>query len=64
MNIEVTVPDEWSPAPTLTVQQLRQQAVRSGWPLIICLRPDATPEQMADINQRVRGLVSGSGLAA
>ncbi len=64
MNIEVTVPDEWSPALTLTVQQLRQQAVRSGWPLIICLRPDVTPEQMADINQRVRGLVSGSGLAA
>ena len=64
MNIEVTVPDEGSPALTLTVQQLLQQAVRSGWPLIICLRPDVTPEQMADINQRVRGLASGSGLAA
>ena len=64
MNIEVTVPDEWSPALTLTVQQLLQQAVRNGWPLIICLRPDVTPEQMADINLRVRGLVADSGLAA
>jgi hypothetical protein len=64
MNIEVTVPDEWSPALTLTVQRLLQEAVRSGWPLIICLRPDVTPEQMADINQRVRGLVQDSGLAA
>ena len=64
MNIEVTVPDEWTPALTLTVQQLLRQAVSSGWPLIICLRPDVTPEQMADINQRIRGLVSDSGLAA
>ena len=64
MNIEVTVPDQWSPALTPTVQRLLQEAVRSGWPLIICLRPDVTPEQMADINQRVRELVAGSGLAA
>ena len=46
------------------MQQLLQQAVRSGWPLIICLRPDVTPEQMTDINQRVRALVPDSGLAA
>ena len=64
MNIEITVPDEWSPALTLTVQRLLQEAVRSGWPLIVCLRPDVTPEQMADINQRVRGLIQDSGLAA
>ncbi len=64
MNIEVTVPDTWSPELTLTVQQLLQQAVRSGWPLIICLRPDVTAEQMTEINERIRALVQDSGLAA
>ena len=46
------------------MEQLLQHAVRTGWPLIVCLRPDVTPEQMADINERVRGLVQDSGLAA
>ena len=64
MKIEVTVPDEWTPELTLAVQQLLQRAVRSGWPLIICLRPDATAEQMTDIYQRIRALVQDSGLAA
>lgn len=63
MNIELTVPDEWSPDLTLMVQQLLQQAVHSGWPLVICLRPDVTPEQMAGINDQIRGLVADSGLA-
>jgi hypothetical protein len=28
---EVIVPDEWTPGPTLAMQQLFQQAMRSGW---------------------------------
>ena len=64
MNIEVVVPDDWTPGLTLAMQQLMQHAVRTGWPLITCLRQDATPEQIQDIDQRIRALVRDSGLAA
>ena len=64
MKIEVVVPDEWTPGLTLAMQQLMQQAVRSGWPLITCLRREATAEQIEEIDHQIRLLVQDSGLAA
>ena len=63
MNIEVTVPDEWTPGLTLAMQQMLQQAVRSGWPLITCLRREATADQIEEIDHQIRVLVQDSGLA-
>ena len=64
MNIEVAVPDEWTPGLTLAMQQMLQQAVRSGWPLITCLRREATADQIEEIDHQIRALVRDSGLAA
>lgn len=64
MKIEVIVPDEWTPGLTLAMQQLLQRAVSSGWPLITCLRPDATAEEIEEIDHQIRVLVQDSGLAA
>lgn len=64
MKIEVIVPDEWTPGLTLAMQQLLQRAVSSGWPLITCLRPDATAEEIEEIDHQIRVLVQNSGLAA
>ena len=64
MKIEVVVPEEWTPALTLAMQQLMQRAVRTGWPLVTCLRPDVTPEQIQDIDNRIKAIVRESGLAA
>ncbi len=64
MKIEVVVPDEWTPGLTLAMQQLMQRAVRSGWPLITCLRHEATAEQIEEIDHQIRALVQDSGLAA
>jgi hypothetical protein len=64
MKIEVVVPDEWTPGLTLAMQQLLQHAVRSGYPIISVLRPDATPEQIQDVYERIGTVVRESGLAA
>jgi hypothetical protein len=64
VKIEVIVPDEWTPGLTLAMQQLLQRAVSSGWPLITCLRPDATAEEIEEIDHQIRVLVQNSGLAA
>jgi hypothetical protein len=64
VNIEIAVPDEWTPGLTLAMQQMLQQAVRSGWPLITCLRREATADQIEEIDHQIRALVRDSGLAA
>lgn len=64
MDIQISVPDEWSPQLTLAMQQLLQHAVHSGWPLITCLRPDVTPQQLQDISQKINALVKDAGLSA
>ena len=62
MKIEVVVPDAWTPELTLAVQQLLQQAVISGYPLITVLRSDVTPDQLQDIDNRIQSMVRQSGL--
>ena len=64
MEIQISVPDEWSPQLALAMQQLLQHAMHSGWPLITCLRPDITPDQLKDISLKVTAMVKDAGLAA
>lgn len=63
MDIQISVPDDWTPQLTLAMQQLLQHAVHSGWPLITCLRQDVTPEQVQGISQKINALVRDAGLA-
>ena len=64
MQIEVVVPDDWTPELTLAMQQLLQRAFRSGYPIITVIRPDATAEQIQDVYHRIEAVVQESGLTA
>jgi len=64
MTIEVKVPDEWSPGMALATRALLQEALCSGFPVIACVRPDATPDQVKALYLRVGELIRESGLAA
>jgi hypothetical protein len=64
MDMRITVPGDWSPQLTLAMQQLLQHALHSGWPLITCLQPDVTPEQLQDISPKISAVVQDAGLAA
>jgi hypothetical protein len=64
MQIEVAVPDDWTPGLTLAMQQLLQRAFHSGYPIITVIRPDATAEQIQDVYQRIGTVVREAGLTA
>jgi hypothetical protein len=64
MVVEVTLPDEWSPGLALATAQLLSRAVREGFPIVTCIRPDATPDQVSTLYARVQILIEQSGLAA
>jgi hypothetical protein len=64
MIIELAVPDEWTPGQVLATRTLLQQVLRSGSPIIACVRQDATADQLRDIYLRVENLIQDAGLAA
>ena len=64
MTIELAVPDEWTPGQALATRALLQQVMRSGLPIITCVRRDATADQVTDIYLRVENLIEGAGLAS
>jgi hypothetical protein len=63
MTIELAVPDEWTPGQALATRALLQKVLRTGFPIIACVRPDATPDQVTDIYLRVENLIEDAGLA-
>ena len=64
MNIELEVPDDWTPGQTLAMRATMQHAVRAGHPVVAAVRRDATPEQLEHIYRRVAALLRETSLAA
>jgi hypothetical protein len=64
MTFEISLPEEWPPGLALAVVQLMRQSLKAGFPVIIPVRKDATPEQISGAFDRVRAIMVESGLAA
>ncbi len=62
MNIEIVVPDDWTPGQAMAVRQLLQHAVRNAQPVIALVRKDATPDQLQDVYRRVEEVIREAGL--
>lgn len=63
MVIELAVPEDWTPGEALAIRASLQRALR-GYPVIACIRRDATPEQLRDVYDRVGEVIRQAGLAA
>ena len=64
MNIEIAVPEGWTPGQAMATRQLLQHAFHGAWPIIAFVRADATPEQLDDIYRKVNALIQDAGLEA
>jgi hypothetical protein len=62
MNIEILVPEEWTPGQALAISQLLQHGVRTGQPVIAFLRKDVSADQLKDFYDQVNTLISAAGL--
>jgi hypothetical protein len=63
MMIELAVPEDWSAGQAMAVRSLLQHALRGGHPVVAFVRPDATPEQLKEIYDRVEEVIREAGLA-
>ncbi len=62
MNIEIAVPDDWTPGQALAVRQLLQHAMHDAQPVIALVRKDVTADQLRDIYRRIEEVIREAGL--
>jgi hypothetical protein len=64
MTFEFAVPGDWSPGLALAFAELMEKAMGDGFPIVVPVRKDATPEQISQVFEGARALVERLGLAA
>ncbi len=57
------IPDDWSPSLRLPFAELMDKALADGFPVVIPVRRDATPDQIEAVIADMRALVKNAGLA-
>jgi hypothetical protein len=62
MNIEVLVPEEWTPGQALVMRQLLQHGMRTGEPVIAFVRKDTSPDKLKEIYDQINTLIREAGL--
>jgi len=62
-TFEFTVPADWDNELALAFYELVQKALDDGFPIVVAVRRDATPQQISNIVDDVRALVANAGLA-
>ena len=64
MNIEVAIPDDWTPGQAMAVRQLLQHALLNAQPVVALVRKDVTPEQFQEVYRRINEVIREAGLEA
>lgn len=64
MLLEVDLPDEWPPGLALAVAAMIRGSLRGGFPVVVPIRPDATPEELEMALGAVTRVIQEAGLAA
>lgn len=64
MMFEVTVPDDWPPGLAMAVAQMMRQSFKSGFPIVVPVRKDATANEIAGAFKVVTAVIEKAGLAA
>ena len=63
-KFDFPIPDDWSPSLRLAFAELMDKALAEGFPVVIPVRRDATPDQIEAVIADMRALVKDAGLAA
>jgi hypothetical protein len=63
-TLEIRVPDDWTPEQRPATARQMNEAVRDGLPIVMSVRPDATPEQIREVYARIQAMLDEAGAAA
>jgi hypothetical protein len=63
LTFNFTIPAGWPSELQLAFAELMQKALDDGFPIVVPIRDDATPEQITQITDDIRALIKNAGLA-
>jgi hypothetical protein len=63
VRFEIEIPDEWSPGLGIAVAAMIRQSLKDGFPVVIPVRRDTTPDQLQEAFDIVRTDILRAGLA-
>jgi hypothetical protein len=61
-KFDFPVPADWPPSLALAFAQLMEKALADGFPVVVPVRKDATPEQITGVLEDMRAVVRDAGL--
>jgi hypothetical protein len=61
-KFDFPIPDDWPPSLTLAFAELMEKALAEGFPVVVPVRKDATPEQITQVLEDMRAVVRDAGL--
>jgi hypothetical protein len=61
--VEVEIPDEWPPSLGLAVAKMIRESLKEGFPVVMPVRRDATPDQLEAVFDSVKTVIHEAGLA-
>ena len=62
-KFDFPIPSDWPPGLALAFAEMMEKALEEGFPVVVPVRRDATPEQISNVLDGVRTLVKNAGLA-
>jgi hypothetical protein len=62
-KFDFPIPSDWPPGLVLAFAELMEKALEEGFPIVVPVRRDATPEQISTVLDGMRTLVKNAGLA-
>jgi hypothetical protein len=64
VTFEIELPDEWSPGLGFAVAKMIRQSLRVGFPVVVPVRSDVTPDELAAVFSTIETVIQKAGLAA
>jgi hypothetical protein len=64
VTFEIELPDEWPPGLRLAVANMIRTSLKAGFPLVVPVRGDVTPDELAAAFNTIETVIQKAGLAA
>jgi hypothetical protein len=64
VTFEIRVPEDWPPGLAMAMVTLVRQSFDKGFPIIVPVRADASPEEIMEAFTQVQTVLADAGLAA
>jgi len=64
VTFEIELPDEWPPGLGFAVAKMIRQSLKAGFPIVVPVRSDVTPDELAAAFSTIETVIQKAGLAA